>query len=223
MTKKLFWEAMIKFVAGVVLTGLCLFVSAGSPMYWNGWLLLLVLFVPMFLAGCVMMATAPNLLAKRLHAKETQKGQDFVIKVSALVFLLGFVAAGLEYRWDWKLIPKSISLICSVLLLVFYVLYAQVMRQNPYLYRTVKVEETQRVIDTGLYAVVRHPMYGITVVMFLLIPVVLGSVLSFTIFLGYPILIVRRIQLEEALLQQELTGYSLYQQKVKYRLIPYIW
>ena len=223
MTFKLFVQAIIKFVAGIALVGLLIFLPAGSLSYINGWVLMGILFIPMLLAGIVMMIKNPTLLAKRLNAKEKQKEQSLVVKLSGLMFLTGFIIAGLGYRFNWYTLPKSVVIIASVLFLVAYVLYAEVMRENTYLSRTIEVQENQKVIDTGLYSIVRHPMYSATLLLFLSIPLVLGSVYSFLIFLAYPFIIANRIKHEEIFLEKELYGYLEYKKKVKYRLIPFIW
>ena len=191
--------------------------------YWQGWMFMGILFIPMFCAGLVMMAKNPALLRSRLHAKEKQKDQDLVIKLSGLMFLAGFVVAGLGVRFDWYMLPKSASIAAAVVFLIAYGLYAEVLRENTYLSRTIEVQENQTVVDTGLYGIVRHPMYSITVLLFLVMPLVLGSVFSFVIFLAYPLIIAQRIKGEEAFLEKELSGYKEYKEKVKYRMIPFIW
>ena len=223
MTVKLFISAILKFSLGVVLVGLLIFLPAGTFAFFNGWLFMGILFVPMFLAGLVMMAKNPKLLQSRLDAKEKQKEQDLVVKLSGLMFLAGFIVAGLGVRFDWYILPESVVIISAIVFLVAYILYAEVLRENTYLSRTIKVEEDQKVIDTGLYGVVRHPMYSVTLLLFLSMPLVLGSVYSFVIFLAYPFIIAKRIKHEEEFLEKELKGYKEYKQKVKYRLIPFIW
>ncbi|MBQ8906916.1 MAG: isoprenylcysteine carboxylmethyltransferase family protein [Ruminococcus sp.] len=223
MTAKLFFQALAKFLLGVVLVGLLLFLPAGSVSYRNGWLLMGILFVPMFLAGIVMMLKNPGLLEKRLNGKEQQKEQGLVIKLSGLMFLAGFVVAGLGYRLDWFVLPDAVSIGAAVVFLAAYLLYAEVLRENTYLSRTIEVQADQKVIDTGLYGIVRHPMYSVTLLLFLSMPLVLGSLYSFLIFLAYPFIIAGRIRHEEAFLERELSGYGAYKQKVKYRLIPLIW
>ncbi len=223
MTKELFWSAITKFTLGFLLVGLLIFVPAGTLEYRNGWLFMGILFVPMFLAGLVMMAKDPQLLRKRLNAKETQRGQSLVIKLSGLMFLAGFLLAGLSYRFGWMRLPDWVSHTAAVLFLAAYLIYAEVLRENTYLSRTVEVQEGQQVIDTGLYGIVRHPMYSATVLLFLAMPLVLGSLLSFGIFLFYPVLIVFRIKGEEELLEAELPGYAAYRETVKYRLVPFVW
>lgn len=223
MNRKLFAEAIAKYTLGVVLVGLLLFVPAGSLSYRGGWLFMAILFVPMFIAGIVMMCTNPALLKSRLEAKEQKKDQDMVVKLSGLMFLLGFILAGLNYRFGWHALPKGIVMAAAVVFLAAYALYAEVLRENAYLSRTIQVQEGQTVVDTGLYGMVRHPMYSATLLLFLSMPLVLGSLYSFLVFLIYPVLIVRRIRGEERLLERELTGYREYKQRIKYRLIPFIW
>lgn len=223
MTKKLFIEAMTKFILGVVLVGLLIFLPAGTVSFFNGWLLMGILFVPMFLAGIVMMLKNPNLLKSRLNAKEKQQEQSLVVKLSGLMFLAGFVVAGLGVRFGWHMLPKSVTSAAAVIFLIAYLLYAEVLRENTYLSRTIEVQENQKVIDTGLYGIVRHPMYSVTLLLFLSMPVVLGSIYSFVIFLAYPLIIAKRIKNEEEFLEKELEGYREYKEKVKYRLIPFVW
>ena len=223
MTKKLFAEAIAKFLLGVVLVGLLVFLPAGSMSFVGGWIFMIILFVPMFVAGIVMMVKNPYLLEKRLDAKEKEADQSIVVKLSGLMFLVGFVVAGLNYRFGWHTLPKAVTIGAAVVFMVAYALYAEVLRENTYLSRTIEVQENQKVIDTGLYGVVRHPMYSVTLLLFLSIPLVLGSIYSFIIFLVYPFIIAKRIKGEEELLERELNGYKEYKQKVKYRLIPFIW
>ena len=223
MTAKLFLGAILKFLLGVALVGVLIFLPAGSLHFHNGWLLMGILFIPMFLAGIVMMFKSPGLLQSRLEAKEKQKDQDLVVKLSGLMFLAGFVVAGLSFRFGWLLLPQGVSIGAAVVFLIAYGLYAEVLRENTYLSRTIKVQENQKVVDTGLYGIVRHPMYSVTLLLFLSMPLVLGSVYSFVIFLAYPLLIAKRIKGEEAFLEKELPGYAEYKQKVKYRLIPFIY
>lgn len=223
MTIKLFFEAIIKFLLGVILVGVLIFLPAGTFSYFNGWLFMGILFVPMFIAGIVMMIKDPSLLKSRLDAKEKEKKQDLVVKLSGLMFLSGFIVAGLGFRFDWYTLPRSVVIVGAVLFLLSYVLYAEVLRENTYLSRTIVVQEGQKVIDTGLYSVVRHPMYSATIILFLSIPLVLGSLYSFLIFLAYPVIIGMRIINEEKFLEKELQGYTEYKKKVKYRLIPFVW
>ena len=221
--KKLFIEAISKFLLGVILVGLLIFLPAGTISYVNGWIFMGILFVPMFFAGLVMMAKNPNLLRSRLNAKEKQKDQSLVVKLSGLMFLLGFIIAGLNYRFGWYVLSLRSSIIAAIVFLLAYLLYAEVLRKNAYLSRTIEVQENQKVIDTGLYGVVRHPMYSATILLFLSMPMVLGSIYSFIIFLAYPIIIAMRIKGEEEFLEKELEGYKEYKNKVKYRMIPFIW
>jgi protein-S-isoprenylcysteine O-methyltransferase Ste14 len=214
---------MIKFSCGVILIGLLLFLPAGTLFFVNGWLLMGILFVPMLLAGIVMLIKNPTLLKSRLDTKETQREQSTVLKLSGLMFLAGFIVAGLDFRFKWFLLPKGAVIGGVVVFLAAYALYAEVLRENTYLSRTIEVQENQKVIDTGLYRIIRHPMYSATLLLFLTMPLVLGSLYSFLIFLAYPLIIAKRIRGEEAFLEKELDGYLAYKQKVKYRLIPFIW
>lgn len=223
MTLKLFIQAITKFTLGFVLIGLLIFLPAGTFSFFNGWLFMVILFVPMFFAGIVMLFKNPDLLKSRLDAKEKQREQSVVIKLSGLMFLAGFIVAGLNYRFDWLMLPKGVSIGASAVFLVAYILYAEVLRENTYLSRTIEVKENQKVIDTGLYGIVRHPMYSVTLLLFLSMPLVLGSIYSFLVFLAYPFIIAKRIKGEEEFLEKELDGYSEYKQKVRYRLIPFIW
>lgn len=223
MTVKLFFQALIKFLSGIVLVGLLIFLPAGSFSYFNGWLLMGVLFIPITLAGVIMMIKSPQLLEKRLNGKEKEKDQSLVVKLSGLMFMAGFIVAGLTYRFKWYSLPKGVVIGASVILVISYLIYAEVMRENAYLSRTIEVQENQKVIDTGLYGIVRHPMYSATLLLFLSIPLVLGSLFSFCIFLCYPFIIIKRIVGEENILEKELNGYTEYKEKVKYRLIPFIW
>lgn len=220
---KLFLQAIIKFLLGVVLVGLLIFLPAGTFNYLGGWILMGILFIPMFIAGIIMLVKNPKLLASRLNAKEKEKKQDLVVKLSGLMFIAGFVVAGLDYRFKWLELPIYVNIIGSVIFILSYILYAVVLKQNTFLSRTIEVVDTQYVIDTGLYSLVRHPMYTATIFLFLAMPLVLGSLLSFVIFMVYPIIIVLRIKNEEMVLSRELVGYKEYLTKVKYRLIPYIW
>ncbi len=223
MTKKLFIEAIVKYLCGIILVGLLIFSPAGTFSYTNGWILMGVLFIPMFIAGIVMMIKNPKLLESRLNGKEKQKEQNIVIKLSGLMFIVGFIIAGFDFRYGWIRLPSYVTYITSALLLLSYVMWAEVLRENTYLSRTITVKEDQKVIDKGLYGIVRHPMYSATLILFLSMPLVLGSLISFFIFLMYPVLIVIRIVNEEKYLEKELNGYTEYKKKVKYRLIPYIW
>ena len=223
MTLKLFISAILKFSLGAVLVGLLIFLPAGTFAYFNGWLFMGILFVPMFLAGLVMMAKNPKLLESRLDAKEKETEQSLVVKLSGLMFLAGFIVAGLGVRYGWYTLPKPVVIVSAVVFLIAYILYAEVLRENTYLSRTIEVQEGQKVIDTGLYGIVRHPMYSVTLLLFLSMPLVLGSIYSFVIFLAYPFIIAKRIKHEEKFLEKELNGYTEYKKKVKYRLIPFIW
>lgn len=223
MDKKLFVQAIAKFLLGFVAVGLLIFVPAGSLEYWNGWLLMAILFIPMFIAGIVLMTINPDLLRKRLHAKEKESEQKTVILCSGIMFLCGFVLAGFNYRFGWITMPKWLMIAASVVFLFAYAMYAEVLRENAYLSRTIEVQENQRVIDTGLYGVVRHPMYSMTVFLFLSMPLVLGSPLTFVVFLVYPFILAKRIQNEEQVLERELEGYADYKNQVKYKMLPFIW
>lgn len=220
---KLFIEAMVKFTCGLLLVGLLIFLPAGTIAYTYGWLLVGLLFGPMLIAGFMMLARSPDLLKKRLDAKEKQGAQKGVVAVAGIMFITGFVVAGLDYRFGWSQVPTWAVIAASVLFLASYALYAEVLRENAYLSRTVKVEEGQTVVDTGLYGIVRHPMYAVTILLFLMMPLVLGSWYALIPFAFYPAVIVVRLKDEEALLTKELSGYEAYKQKVKYRLIPFIW
>ena len=219
----LFIQAISKFLLGVVIIGALLFLSAGSLRYWQGWLLMGILFIPMFCAGFVMMAKNPELLRKRLNAREGEKEQKTVVRFSGLLFFAAFVIAGLNWRFGWCVLPNWAVWVAAGLFLVCYLLYAEVLRENTYLSRTIEVQENQKVIDTGLYGIVRHPMYMATTVLFLAMPLVLASPFSFLIMLLYIPLIAKRIKNEEKVLEEGLAGYKEYKQKVKYKVIPFIW
>lgn len=223
MTKELFIQAMTKFFLGVLLMGLLIFVPAGTLRFPEGWLLMGVLFVPMFLAGLVLMAKDPDRLRRRLDAREKEMTQKNVLLLSALMFIASFVLAGLSFRLGWLRFPRFVSVLGAVLFLLGYVLYAFVLKQNAYLARTVKVEAGQKLVDTGLYGLIRHPMYGATLLLFLSMPLILGSIPAFIVMLLYPFIIARRIQNEEEVLLRDLPGYEAYRQKVRWRLVPYIW
>ena len=216
-------EALIKIIAGIVLMGVLLFLPAGTIRWQEGWLLMTILFVPMFLAGHLMYFKAPDLLCSRLKAKETQSEQKDVIRYSGLMFLLAFIVAGLNYRFGWITMPRAIVWIGAVIFLLAYCLFGEVLRENRYLSRTIEVRDGQTVVDTGLYGIVRHPMYTATVLLFLSLPLVLNSLISFFIMLAYIPIIVKRIRNEEEVLETELKGYTEYKQKIKYRLLPFIW
>ena len=223
MKKGLLKDALIKIAFGIVAMGLLLFIPAGTIHWLDGWLLMIILFVPMFFVGLVMYAKAPDLLRSRLRAKETQSEQKDVIKYSGLMFLAAFIIAGLNYRFQWIMMPRAVVWIGVVIFLLAYCLFGEVLRENQYLSRVIEVQEDQTVVDTGLYGIVRHPMYTATVLLFLSMPLVLNSLISFIIMLVYIPIIMKRIKNEEEVLEQELKGYKEYKQKVKYRLIPFIW
>lgn len=223
MKKGLLKDALIKIAFGIVAMGLLLFLPAGTIHWPDGWLLMIILFVPMFFAGLVMYAKAPDLLRSRLRAKETQSEQKDVIKYSGLMFLAAFIIAGLNFRFQWIVMPRAMVWIGVAIFLLAYCLFGEVLRENQYLSRVIEVQEDQTVVDTGLYGIVRHPMYTATVLLFLSMPLVLNSLISFIIMLAYIPIIVKRIKNEEEVLETELKGYKEYKQKVKYRLIPFIW
>ena len=220
---KLLIEALTKFTCGLLLVALLIFLPAGTIVYPYGWLFVGLLFVPMLIAGFVMLAKSPEFLKKRLDAKEKQTTQKGVLAFSGLMFIAGFVVAGLDFRFGWSNMPSWVVTTASALFLVAYALYAEVMRENAYLSRTIKVEEGQTVVDTGLYGIVRHPMYAVTILLFLMIPLVLGSWYALIAFAFYPAIIIVRLKDEEELLTRELSGYAEYKQRVKYRIIPFIW
>ena len=223
MDAKLFRQALIKFFAGLLMISLLLFIPAGTCSFWQAWLLIGILFIPMFIAGLIMMKKCPELLRKRLNVKEEQTEQKEVIVLSGLMFLAAFIAAGLQFRFKWLMLPDWISYAAAVIFLLAYALYAEVLRENAYLSRTVEVQENQKVIDTGLYGVVRHPMYMSTLLLFLSMPLVLGSVISFVIMLLYIPIISKRIRNEEQVLERGLEGYTDYEKRVRYRVIPFVW
>ena len=223
MTTKLFLQTLIKFFSGLILVGLLIFLPAGTVSFFNGWIFILVLFAPMLILGIVLMIKAPKLLEKRLNTKEKQKEQKTVVALSAAVFIVGFVVAGLNFCYGWYSLPKWAVFVSTFVFLIGYVLYSVVLYENKYLSRTVEVTEEQKVVDSGLYGIVRHPMYFATVIMFLAMPLVLGSVYSFLVFLAYPFIIAKRIKSEEAYLAKNLFGYADYTKRVKYRLIPFVW
>lgn len=223
MDKNLLFDGLKKFIAGVIMIGLLLFLPAGTLHYMNGWLFCGVLFIPVMIMGVVLYCKAPDLLRKRLQEKEEQSEQKSVVALSGLMFLGGFILAGLDYRFGWTQLPIWLVYGAAVAFLLGYAMFGEVMRENAYLSRTVEVQENQVVIDTGLYGIVRHPMYTATVLMFLAMPLILGSAVSFVVFLVYPFLIAKRIRNEEQVLEEGLAGYVEYKHKVKYRLIPFIW
>ena len=223
MNIKLFLQAIIKYAIGVLIISALLFIPAGSLEYWNAWVFIGLLFIPMFIAGIVMMIKKPELLRKRLNSKEKEKEQKQVILLSGLMFLVGFIVAGLNYRYKWLELPNIVVIIASILFIIAYILYAEVLRENTYLSRTIEVQENQKVVDTGLYGIVRHPMYATTILLFLTMPLILGSFISFLIFLIYPVIISKRIKNEEKVLERNLKGYAEYKKKVKYKIIPFVW
>lgn len=223
MSGKEFGRAMVKFLSGLLLVGTLLFLPAGTWDYWQAWLLIGILFVPMFLAGLVLMKKNPELLRKRLNAKEEQAEQKTVIALSGLMFLAVFVLAGLNRRFGWCLLPDWAVWAAAAVFLLAYALYAEVLRENAYLSRTIEVQEGQKVVDTGLYGVVRHPMYAVTLFLFLSMPLVLACPYSFAVMLVYIPIIVKRIRNEEAVLEKGLEGYAEYKQRVRYRLVPGLW
>lgn len=223
MDRKLFVQAISKVTCGFVAVASAIFVSAGSLWFLKGWVFLGALFVPMISAGIVMMLKSPHLLKKRLYAKEEQKKQSFAVKLSGIMFLAGFIVAGFDFRFGWYNLHRVVVICALVIFFAGYILYAEVLRENPYLSRTITLQENQRVIKSGLYSVVRHPMYTATILMFLTIPLILGSLYSFLIFLAYPFILAMRIKNEEEFLEKELPGYREYKDKVKYRLIPFVW
>ena len=223
MTKQLLIQAFFKTGSGAILMGLLLFLPAGTVHYWNAWLLLAILFLPMLVVGIVLMRKAPDLLRKRLNTKETESDQITVIIGSSAMFVSGFILAGLDFRFGWLPLPRWVSIAAAVVFLIAYALYVEVLRENAYLSRTVEIQENQKVIDTGLYGIVRHPLYSVTLLLFLSIPLVLGSLISLMVFLFYPFLIAKRIRNEEQVLEAGLEGYTEYKTRVKYRIIPFIW
>ena len=223
MDKGLLTQALVKFFLGVILLGVLIFLPAWSLKFWQGWLLMGILFVPMFVAGLVMMVGNPNLLRKRLNAKEQEAEQKTVVKLSGMLFIAAFVVAGLNWRFGWWVLPDWAVWAAAGVFLASYLLYAEVLRENTYLSRTIEVQENQKVIDTGLYGIVRHPMYMATTILFLAMPLVLASPISFIIMLGYIPVIAKRIKNEEKVLEEGLEGYKEYKQKVKYKVIPFVW
>lgn len=216
-------SALIKFFAGVILVGLLLFIPAGSFAFWQAWLLMGVLFIPMFVAGLILMKINPALLRKRLNAKEEQMEQKEVVLLSGVMFLASFILAGLNFRFSWLVSPEWVTIVGTVIFLLAYALYAEVLRENEYLSRTIEVQEGQKVVDTGLYGIVRHPMYMATVLLFLSMPIILGSIPSFVVMLMYIPIIAKRIRNEEKVLEDGLDGYKQYKERVKYRIIPFVW
>ncbi|MBR4318802.1 MAG: isoprenylcysteine carboxylmethyltransferase family protein [Oscillospiraceae bacterium] len=223
MNQKLLLQAITKLLAGFICISVLLFLPAGTLHYKNGWIFLSVLFIPMLIIGIVLMLKNPELLQKRLNVKEADPQQKKVVAFSGMLFLLGFVTAGLNYRFQWLMLSDWFVIVFSFVFLFGYSLYAEVLRENTYLSRTVEIQENQKIIDTGLYGIIRHPMYTATILMFLSVPLILGSLISFVIFLCYPVIIIFRIRNEETFLEKNLSGYTEYKKKVKYRLIPFIW
>ena len=223
MDIKLFFQAFSKFLIGLIIICILLFIPAGTVNYPNGWLFIALLFIPMFFAGIIMLFKSPDLLRRRLNAKEEEDEQKTVILVSGIIFLVAFILAGLNFRFGWFKLPSLVIIIASVIFLLAYIMYAEVLRENEYLSRTVEVSENQKVVDSGLYGIVRHPMYTSTIFLFLSMPLVLDSIFSFIVMLVYPIIIIFRIRNEEKILENELIGYNEYKEKVKYKLIPYLW
>lgn len=223
MKVKLLFQALSKFILGILMIGVLLFLPAGTFAYWNAWLFIGLLFIPMFILGAVLLIKSPELLAKRLSSKEKEEEQKHVIALSLLLFVGGFVVSALDFRFQWSRLPVWVVIAAAVLLLVSYGLYAEVMRENAYLSRTVEVQKNQKVIDTGLYGIVRHPMYFATTLLFLSFPLVLGSLAGFVIFLFFPVVLVKRIKNEEMILEKGLEGYKEYKERVKYRLFPFLW
>ena len=223
MNIKLFIQAILKFLLGLILVGGLLFIPPNTFNYINAWIFIAILFIPMFIFGIILMIKNPTLLKSRLNAKEKQSKQKLVVGLSGLMFISGFIIAGLNYKYNWIKLPNIVVIISSIVFIIFYILYAEVLRENTYLSRTIEVVDNQKVIDTGMYGIVRHPMYIVTIILFLMIPLVLNSLISFFIFLVYPIIIIIRINNEEKVLEKELKGYIEYKKRVKYRLIPFIW
>ena len=220
---KLLVSALTKFICGIFCVGLLVFLPAGTLEFKGGWLFLLVLFIPIFIMGIVLLIKAPSLLEKRLNGKEKEDTQKGVVAFSGLIFVVGFIIAGLDFRFFWSFVPKWLVITAVILFLASYLIYAEVMRENAYLSRTIEVSDNQTLVDTGLYSVVRHPMYMATILMFLMIPLILGSFVSFIVFLAYPVIIAVRISNEEKVLTEQLKGYAEYKQKVKYKIIPFVW
>ena len=220
---KLLLQAITKFILGIIMIGLLLFLPAGTFKFWNAWLFMGLLFIQMFILGLILWIKDKELLKKRLNSKEKEIEQKQVILISLIIFVGGFILAGLDFKYGWSTLPKEITIVSSIILIVSYIFYAEVMRENAYLSRTVEVQENQKVIDTGLYGIVRHPMYLSTTLLFLSFPLVLGSLISFIIFLIFPCTLVKRIKNEEKVLEEGLKGYKEYKEKVKYKMIPFIW
>ena len=220
---KLLFQAITKYIFGVLLIALLLFLPSGTINFWNAWLFMGLLFIPMFFVGLVLWFKDKELLKKRLNAKEKQSVQKNVILITLIIFIIGFRVAGLDFKYNWTTIPNWAIIMGSIILLISYALYIEVMRENTYLSRTIEIQENQKVIDTGLYAIVRHPMYMSTTLLYLSFPLVLGSLSAFIIFLQFPFVLDKRINNEEEILEKDLKGYKEYKQKVKYKMIPFIW
>ena len=220
---KLLISALTKFAFGLIIVSALLFLPAGTINYSYGWLFIALLFIPMFIAGIILMFKNPELLKRRLNAKEKEQEQKAVLIYSAIMFISGFIIAGLNYRYKWIVLPNYVVIISAILFIIAYILYAEVLRENAYLLRTIEVTKDQKLVDTGMYAIVRHPMYAVTLLLFLTIPLILNSLISFIIFLIYPFIIIKRLKNEELVLEKDLKGYKEYENKVKYRLIPFIW
>ena len=223
MDIKLLFQAISKYILGLLLVFGLVFIPAGSFSFWNGWLFIGLLFIPMFIVGIILFIKNPTLLKSRLDAKEKENDQKMVVLISGIMFLTGFIIAGLNYRFNWIILPNIVIIISSALFVISYIIYGEVLRENSYLLRNIEVKEGQKVVDTGLYSIIRHPMYAATIILFLTIPLILGSIISFIIFLIYPVVIMKRIKNEEEVLERELVGYKEYKKKVKYRLLPYVW
>lgn len=223
MSAKLIFQALWKFLLGLIVVGVLLFVPAGTLDYWQGWLFVALLFVPMFVAGVVLLLRKPELLRKRLETKEEEKEQKWVVALSGMLFIAMFVLAGLNRRYMWWMLPDWVVYLAAGLFVVGYLLYAEVLRENVWLSRTIEVQAHQKVVDTGLYGIVRHPMYAATLLLFLSMPLVLGSPWSFAIMLFYIPVIAKRIRNEEKVLEEGLEGYREYKQRVRYKVIPFVW
>lgn len=220
---KLLINALVKVISGILMVGLLIFLPAGTINYWNGWLLMGILFIPMIIVGFILYFKNPELLEKRLNAKEKVGEQKLVVLASGIMFIGGFLLAGLNYRYSWNILPNWVVILFSIIFILSYIMYGEVIRENKYLSRTIEVQENQKVVDTGLYGVIRHPMYTATIFLFLSMPLILGSIYSFFVFFIYPVIIIFRLKNEEKFLEKELKGYKEYKKKVKYRLIPYIY
>ncbi len=220
---KLLINALVKVISGILMVGILIFLPAGTINYWNGWLLMGILFIPMIIVGFILYFKSPELLEKRLNAKEKVGEQKIVVLASGIMFIGGFILAGFNYRYSWNILPNWVVILFSIIFILSYIMYGEVIRENKYLSRTIEVQEDQKVVDTGLYGVIRHPMYTATIFLFLSMPLILGSIYSFFVFFIYPVIIIFRLKNEEKFLEKELKGYKEYKKKVKYRLIPYIY